>query len=91
MKKVLAAGIIVLALFSCDAGSMKGWSSGDKDAFMKECVSGSKKSAGMSDAQANEYCNCVMSKLEIKYPDPLDVTKVTDAEMNSFADSCNKQ
>jgi hypothetical protein len=58
-----------------------GWPSEDKDGFMSECVNAAK--ANMSEEKAKNYCECMLYKIEKKYPNIKAMPEVNDAFLSS--------
>jgi len=81
MKKLLPLLLIVLIAFSCKT---KGWPAADKKEFLTTCTAAAVR-GGMENAKANSYCDCMQKKLEAKYPDVKQASKVTEQEMQSDA------
>ncbi len=65
-----------------------GWPQKERDAFSENCVKGA--SAGMGEDKAKSYCSCMLGKVEVKYPDPADATKLDVATMTEMAKDCLK-
>jgi hypothetical protein len=67
------------------------WSSADRSEFMSECVNSGKESIG--EAKAKKYCECMLFKIEQRYPDPanaddLDEEKLATPEWKKIIQSC---
>ncbi len=86
MKKVLLSGIIICSLLSCSNKS--DWSDVEKDAFVKNCVPSAQQSANMDATKAKDYCECMMGKVEKKYPKAEDAAKLTAIEVTEMAKDC---
>ncbi len=86
MKKMLLPGIVICALFSCKSKS--GWSDADKDAFVKNCVPSAQQSANLDATKAKNYCECMLGKVEQKYPKAEDAIKLTAIEVSEMAKDC---
>lgn len=52
------------------------WSTAERSEFLTNCIS-SAKAGGISGEKANSYCECMLFKVEIKFPNPLDTNKLT--------------
>ncbi len=63
----LIAFLLVLFLFSCN----RPWTENDKQNFMGGCMNGALKD--MDQAKAKEYCNCMLEKVQKRYPSVSDV------------------
>ncbi len=83
--RILAiTAVTAFILSSCGSG----WSSSDKEEFLKSCKSGFGEAAGMD---GEKYCECMLGKLEGKYSNPEDAQKNMDAkEMQDWAVECLK-
>ncbi len=58
-----------------------GWGTKDRSDFVKECVRTA--SAGMSEEKARSYCECMVFKVEKRFPRIDEVaTKLTEAELS---------
>jgi hypothetical protein len=71
MKKVIYSivAISVLSLASCG-----GWSSSDKETYMKEC-----KDGGMDE----KLCQCMLDKLVEKYKSPNEAKEAMEKDMEA--------
>jgi hypothetical protein len=65
---------------SCITGAST-WSSKDRSGFLEECVGAAKD--GMSEQKAKGYCECMLFKIEKKYPNPNDAAGITEETMKS--------
>ena len=59
-----------------------GWTSSDINIFVTNCVSTAVQ-GGMSQELSQKYCSCMAQKFEKMFPNPNDVTNVTEEQMNS--------
>lgn len=58
------------------------WSGKDRNDFLTDCVNTAK--TGMGEEKAKNYCECMLYKVEVKYPKSSDaVEKLTDEALNS--------
>lgn len=67
-----------------------GWSEDDKTRFMYECETTAKPRVGAT--RANEYCNCMLEKLQGRYKSYAEANRETsrsEEDMNKFVDECN--
>lgn len=61
--------------------SISKWSVTDRSDFLSECVKSAK--TGMSEEKAKNYCDCMMFKIEKKYPNPNDAAGITEETLKS--------
>jgi hypothetical protein len=61
--------------------SISKWSAIDRSDFLSECVKSAK--TGMSEEKAKNYCDCMMFKIERKYPNPNDAAGITEETLKS--------
>lgn len=61
---------------SCLVGK---WTTGQRDEFRAECIDEAKKN--LSEAKAISYCDCMMYKVEKRYPLYLDAQKLTEEDL----------
>jgi len=61
---------------NCLAGH---WSDKDRSAFLGSCIDVAK--GGMSESKAKSYCECMLYKVEKKFPDSADAAKLTGEEL----------
>jgi hypothetical protein len=80
--------LLLLILFSL--GSCKRpWTQKDRDDFTGGCMNGALKE--MEQAKARSYCNCMLEKVQRRYPDAGDMKYIkTDTAMYSMAIECRK-
>ena len=67
-----------------------GWVESDKTRFMYECETTAKQRVGAT--RANEYCNCMLDKLQGRYKSYAEANRETsksEEDMNNFVDECN--
>jgi hypothetical protein len=57
------------------------WSATDRSDFLSECIASAK--AGMTEEKAKNYCQCMMFKVEKKYPSPADAGNLTKEDLQS--------
>lgn len=69
-----------------------GWSSTDKNNFMRDCKSTAVEKVGQS--RANSYCSCMLNKLEGMYSSYSEADRklanITEAQLNSLVEDCNR-
>ena len=58
------------------------WSTASRDAFLSECSKSAKKD-GMNEDKSNTYCACMLQKVELKYPNPIEAGELTAEKLNS--------
>ncbi len=90
MKQVLTLFLAAALLTGCKGGkkASAGWPQKEKDAFTENCVNGAKGTMG--DEKAKSYCDCVLGKMEAKYPDAAEAGKVDMNTMIEMAKDCVK-
>jgi hypothetical protein len=59
----------------------KSWSLADRSEFISACVNTAKTSMGTDSARY--YCHCMQSKVEAKFPDPVEADKLTKDDFNT--------
>jgi hypothetical protein len=57
------------------------WSTKDRSDFLSECVKSAKEK--VSEEKSKNYCECMLFKVEKKYPNPLDAGKITEETLSS--------
>jgi len=58
------------------------WNSMDRNAFIKDCISSAKE--GLGEEKAKNYCECMLYKVETRFPDPgKAATELTEEKLNS--------
>jgi hypothetical protein len=62
-----------------------GWPQVEKTAFITNCVTNATAGGKISRTVAQNYCDCMLNKMETLYPDIQDAGKLTEEEMNSPA------
>jgi hypothetical protein len=76
---------------SDDHSSSSGkWSESDQNRFMSSCESTATPKVGA--ARANEYCNCMLGKLEKSFSTYAEADReltIDEARMNRMVDECN--
>jgi hypothetical protein len=88
MKKLWICGALALALGACKSGS--NWTQADKDAFVGKCVPESQRQAGMSESKAKDYCDCMLDKVQKKYPKAQEAGNMSVNEATEMARDCVK-
>jgi hypothetical protein len=63
-----------------------GWSSSDQNKFMTNCTETASKS--MAQERAENYCDCMMKKIEKRYPNSAEVNKLSESEITKLAKTC---
>ncbi len=58
------------------------WGTTEREAFLNECISSAQK-ANMSAERSRSYCECMLFKVEMKYPDPLKAGELTAEKLAS--------
>lgn len=93
-KSILSLAVIMTAALSISSCGGKEkeeekkavWSEGERKIYLESCEKSAANSLGAE--KAKEYCNCTLEKMEAKYPDSKDVSKVTAEEINQMAEEC---
>ena len=52
------------------------WKSEEREAFLTNCTSSAEK-GGISKEKAQTYCECMLYKVEVRYPNPVDAAELT--------------
>jgi len=86
MNKKYSLSIVVTCFFATTifaqtGGEKKGWPSKERSTFITECIGTAKKN--LSGDSARFYCYCMQEKMEIKYPDFADASKITSKDLAS--------
>lgn len=65
------------------------WGSAEEEAFSTNCVS-SAVSSGLARSRAQNYCDCMLQKIERKYPNPADAVELDENSslMKQWAEDC---
>ena len=89
MKKLF----IILALASLGFGckgkkATSSWSKEERDSFSTNCVGGA--TATMGADKAKSYCDCMLGKIESKYPKAADAGSLDVNTMTEMAKDCLK-
>ncbi len=86
MKKLLPF-VILFCLCSCK----NTWNEDDKDSWKEACMENATRWAG-SEAKAKTYCECVLQKMILKYPNENDALEHLDQLMtDSSLLGCKKE
>ncbi|MBN2682763.1 MAG: hypothetical protein JXR58_09670 [Bacteroidales bacterium] len=67
--------------------NLNSWTKEEMNEFMTACIGGVDENSGI-DAEA--YCSCMAEKIMKKYPNPIDVMKLTELEIEKMAIGCVK-
>jgi|GEM_PF-4336494 len=65
---------------------VQGWTKAQQKKFFNQCAETASKQVGQERAQ--EYCNCMMKKIEKRYPNADDINQMTESEINKLAITC---
>ena len=57
------------------------WSAKERSAFLSNCISSAK--TGMGEEKAKNYCECMVYKVESRYPNAADAGELTTEKLNS--------
>src|SRR6478672_7378422 len=89
MKKIFIVLVLTSFVISCkNSKTTSHWSKADVDAFTTNCVNGA--SANMGADKAKSYCDCMLGKIESKYPKADDAGKMEMNAMTEMAKDCIK-
>lgn len=83
MKKIILFLLILTPAFS---NAQKVWGKEIWDVYMNSCVETAKQ--GFSENDSYRYCACTASKLEKRYPNAADLSKLENDEMTELASLC---
>lgn len=53
----------------------------ERSGFLSNCIASAKD--GVGEEKAKTYCECMLYKIEIRYPDPADADKLTAEKLSS--------
>jgi hypothetical protein len=70
-----------------DSCAPSGWSSEEKEIFMNSC-SETRESMGDNKEDAITYCDCMMQKIQSRYPDVNKTGNIPNEEMTAMAQEC---
>ncbi len=89
MKKLVIILFVTSMFVACKGKSGTAqWPQKEKDAFNEQCVKGAETSMG--EAKAKSYCSCMLTKIEAKYPEAANASKLDVATMTEMAKDCVK-
>lgn len=69
-------------------GVIKSWTDKDREEFTSKCVETAVKTVG--EQKAKGYCDCMLKKIEVVYPNTADLGKMTQEQIQKWAGECNK-
>jgi len=58
------------------------WTAGERSEFISQCI-GSAKAGGLGEQKAKNYCECMLYKIEKKYPSSAQAVTITAETMKS--------
>ncbi len=58
------------------------WGTSEREAFLAECMESTQKAA-VSIEKSKIYCECMLYKVEIKFPNPINAGDLTEEKLNS--------
>ncbi|MEQ1677617.1 MAG: hypothetical protein ABL876_12990 [Chitinophagaceae bacterium] len=72
------------AVWQTDIKSCLGgfWGTEEREAFLSNCIETAEK-GGSGTEKAKNYCNCMLFKIETRYPNPLNATDLTPEKLSS--------
>ncbi|HMU47747.1 MAG TPA: hypothetical protein PKC72_15355 [Chitinophagaceae bacterium] len=82
LKKILITGLLPVffaGIVAAQTGEKKRWPSSERYSFIAECINSAKPA--LSQDTARFYCYCMLEKVEGKYPDIAEASKITDDEL----------
>lgn len=81
--------ILALALGAALTSCHRGWTEQDKATFVSGCVNGAVKD--MDSTKAKQYCQCMLQKMEERYPDPSTLSYLkNDTALHRIGQGCLK-
>jgi hypothetical protein len=78
--------VLVLSLVACHTKQKKSWNKAEQDLFRESCVVNSKE--GLGEQRSRKYCDCMLKKVESKYPDANEAGKLSLTETREMAKGC---
>ena len=84
MSRMIVAFFLIL--FACNSKPKKSWTKAEQDLFRESCVVNSKE--GLGEQRSRQYCDCMLRKVESKYPDSNEAGKLTLTETQEMKKSC---
>lgn len=57
------------------------WSTKDREEFLEDCIDSAKEH--LEEAKAKSYCECMLFKVEQRYPNPDNTSELTSEKLNS--------
>ena len=84
----LAPIIAMVFIFSCNAAKKEGWSEEERNEFRTTCVENSK--AALGEDTSKRYCECMLGKIEAKYPNSEKAGNMPISETMQLAKECLK-
>jgi hypothetical protein len=92
----IALALFVIACKNNDGSQAKaasakqsGWDSTNRYEFINECMEGEKVSE-LSREKAYAYCNCMLSKVEARFPVPDSTAQLDSATVQQMELDCSK-
>lgn len=58
------------------------WATNNREAFLSNCIETAQK-GGLSKEKSKNYCECMLFKIEIRFPNPADAEKLTPEKLSS--------
>lgn len=84
--KFIVAVFYLLLVASCKSRTSTKWSKAERDAFRENCVVNSK--AELGEERSVLYCECMLEKVEARYPNVNDAGKITLPDTREMAKEC---
>jgi hypothetical protein len=88
MKKMFIVLAVASLAIGCKGKAKSSWSKEEKDSFTTNCVNGA--TAGMGADKAKSYCDCMLGKIEEKYPKAAEAGNLDVNSMTEMAKDCLK-
>lgn len=88
MKRILLLSLVSIGLaFTYESPfQQEEWDDATREVFMTNCVTNAE--TGMGTEMAQEYCSCVLVKVEKAFPNPEDATQMTVEQVTEWAMQC---
>ncbi|NVK04413.1 MAG: hypothetical protein HWD92_06295 [Flavobacteriia bacterium] len=88
MKRILLLSLITIGLsFSVEGPFQQPeWDDATREVFMSNCVTNAE--SGMGTEMAEDYCSCVLVKVEKEFPNPEDAINMTVEQVTEWAMQC---
>ncbi len=93
MKQIFLASFSFIFFIACSndekaAAKPATWDEPNKAEFMEQCISGAIQQFSNDSTKANSYCNCMLQKIEARYPIADSAGTMSYNEMTVLAKDC---